>query len=191
MIENTSDRDPLLHLAGSFGDSDRYITEMESAGQRQLVNSTMLPTEVTHGDLAEWGFVLGPVDPADSMFREVTLPEGWKKIGSDHAMWSYIHDGLGRERVSIFYKAAWYDRSAHCAVVTPHGYAYKLLYSDEQMVLDDTWATREAMTTAFQKLREHEVEYLPYAHSEERKKDRHARIAKCDRFLAALAEVTS
>ncbi len=41
------------------------------------------------------------------------LPAGWKKISTDHAMWSNLVDDKGRKRASIFYKAAFYDRSAH------------------------------------------------------------------------------
>jgi len=58
-IENTAERDPLLHLMGALGDSDSYITGMEAAGQSQLVNSTMLPTKMNSGsddDLRALGF---------------------------------------------------------------------------------------------------------------------------------------
>jgi hypothetical protein len=121
MIENTSDRDPFIHVLGAMSDgSDGYITGMESAGQRQFVASTQIPTRMLHGTtdekLTEMGFGLGPVVPGDPLFREATLPEGWEKRGSDHAMWSYIHDETGKKRVAIFYKAAFYDRKAHLSI---------------------------------------------------------------------------
>lgn len=62
--------------------------------------------------LKSWGFKLGKTDPNDKMFRTVTLPAGWKRRGSSHSMWSYIDDDKGRERISIFYKAAFYDRES-------------------------------------------------------------------------------
>lgn len=114
--ENTANRDPFVHLAGSMGGTgvSGYIEDMESAGQRQVVNSDRLPTQ-THGTdeaFLDLGFSLGDPDPADPMFRPATLPEGWKREGGDHAMWSYIVDERGIRRVAIFYKAAFYDRRA-------------------------------------------------------------------------------
>lgn len=89
------------------------VGAMEAAGQRELVRSTKLPTEGSGNPIfAEMGFVFGAVDPADPLFREATLPSGWQKVGSDHAMYSYIVDTRGIRRVSVFYKAAFYDRRA-------------------------------------------------------------------------------
>ena len=122
--ENTSDRDPLDHFVGMLGGSDRYITDMEADGQRQLVASTTLPAKSNHSTDEEYvalGFTFGPVVPSDPMFREATLPEGWKREGSEHAMWSYIVDERGVRRVSIFYKAAFYDRDAFMGIINVGG----------------------------------------------------------------------
>lgn len=120
MIENTSQRDSMLHLLGAMSDGpSRYIEDMEADGQRQIVNSDRLPTQINRGGVADFealGFVFGDADRSDPMFREATLPAGWKREGSDHSMWSYIIDEQGRRRVSIFYKAAFYDRSAHIGI---------------------------------------------------------------------------
>jgi hypothetical protein len=114
-IEDTGQRDPLLHMLGAMSDgTGDYITGMEATGQRQLVNSDRLPTKGSDDPvLLELGFTFGEPDPGDPMFRPATLPPGWKRKGSEHAMWSYIEDERGIERVAIFYKAAYYDRSAH------------------------------------------------------------------------------
>ncbi len=113
MIENTPRRDPLLHFAMSMDSPDRYITDMEADGQRQLVNSDLLPTDVrNHPAFEALGFVFGDVVADDPLFRHATLPAGWKREGSDHAMWSYLVDETGSRRVAIFYKAAFYDRRA-------------------------------------------------------------------------------
>lgn len=116
--ENTSKRPNEVHLLGAMSDgASGYIEGMEADGQRQLVNSTVLPREILHGPEEEFtalGFTFG--EPTDDLFREATLPEGWSRKGSDHAMWSYIVDERGVERVAIFYKAAFYDRRAHMSL---------------------------------------------------------------------------
>lgn len=140
-IENTKDRDPMLHLLGMLGGgSDSYITGMESDGQRQLVASSTLPTKAPWDDLIALGFTRGDPVSGDPIFTDATLPEGWSKEGSDHAMWSYIVDERGIKRVGVFYKAAFYDRSAH-ANLENVGYslASSLMYGDEPVALPTEW----------------------------------------------------
>lgn len=157
-IENTSGRDPLLHLAGLLDGSDRYITEMESAGQSQLVASTQIPTRGSDG-LAALGFEVGEINPSDPMFRDATLPAGWSKQGSDHDMWSYIVDEHGRQRVSVFYKAAFYDRSAFCRVNSVENYLHEVSRG-APLILDGEWATREAVAEALLDLIQREDESI-------------------------------
>ena len=79
-----------------------------------LVNSELLPLDTRRVDRAvfeKMGIVFG--EPVDDLFVRATLPEGWKKKPTDHSMWSKVVDERGRERISVFYKAAFYDRSAH------------------------------------------------------------------------------
>ncbi len=47
------------------------------------------------------------------IFVAVEFPPGWSKRPTDHDMWTELIDDKGRVRGSIFYKAAFYDRSAH------------------------------------------------------------------------------
>lgn len=133
----------------SAGKNPSLAIEMQEArGQAALVNSTLLPVTGTQNvdrwaefdidapDNPKWaalGFVLGPIitDDLDKrgkpIFREATLPPGWAREASDHNMWSYISDERGRRRVSIFYKAAFYDRSAHANIDKlegPNGHVY-------------------------------------------------------------------
>ncbi|MGW4128018.1 hypothetical protein [Amycolatopsis japonica] len=190
-IEDTSARDPLLHYLGASGDVGRYVEEMESAGQRQLVNSDRLPSDIddrSRAGMLELGFVLGDPDPADPLFMPVTLPEGWSRQGSDHAMGSYIVDQNGRKRVSIFYKAAFYDRSAHAHLISVESAANELLWGDDKTLVVDEWTTVEAWTAAFTKIRDRELteaeerdSYYPKGAAESRK-----RAAQCDEFLAQL-----
>jgi hypothetical protein len=120
--ENTADRDPIVHLVGAMSEgSEGYILGMEAAGQRQVVASDVMPLDNRDRDaMVALGFTFG--EPVDDLFQSATLPEGWSRQGSDHAMWSHIVDERGIERVGIFYKAAFYDRSAH-ASLTNVGYS--------------------------------------------------------------------
>lgn len=149
-VEDTSARDPYVHLLGAMSDgSSKYITDMEAAGQRQLVQSQDLPTRM--GAQAEYealGFTFGDPHPSDPMFRPATLPAGWKREGSDHAMWSYIVDELGRRRVAIFYKAAFYDRDAFMSLNTVFGYVSEVGYTFGTPILDDVWCTPAAVVEA-------------------------------------------
>lgn len=159
MIENTSRRHPTLHLLGADG-SSRYIEQMEAAGQRQLVNSDRLPTKLNNNerpDFEAFGFTLGEPDSDDPLFRPAALPDGWRREGSDHAMWSYIVDQYGRRRVAIFYKAAWYDRDAFMSLYTHYRYVREVLWNGGTPVLDDEWLTREAALAALEKIRDGEL----------------------------------
>ena len=154
--------DPYLALASGLatGSATEFVTAQEKAGQRQLVSSASLPTD-THRTDAEFealGFVFGDPDPSDPMFRPTTLPAGWSKRGSDHDMWSYVVDEHGRDRVSVFYKAAWYDRAAHMYLNTVYGYLRSCVYENKPIVTDESWATpaavREAALGAVESARE-------------------------------------
>lgn len=144
--------DPLLLLASGLatGNANEFIGGQERAGQRQLLTSQLLPTD-THRTDAEFeavGFVFGEEAEGDPLFRHTTLPAGWSKRGSDHDMWSYVVDELGRDRVSVFYKAAFYDRHAHMSLNTVDGYLRSCVYDDKSIVADGDWATPAALRQA-------------------------------------------
>lgn len=99
------------------------IEQQEKQGQIEQSFLETLPLDGTikprHGqDMRPlWeslGFVFGK--PADDLFVNVKFPEGWQKKPADHSMWTYIVDEKGRKRGGVFYKAAFYDRSAHCSL---------------------------------------------------------------------------
>jgi len=123
---NTANDDPLLHLAGAMGAQQRtgkasdMILEQESQGQQELVNSEVLPTKIQTDDgqkiLEEAGVKFLGVVEGDEVFQRVELPEGWEKKATEHSMWSDLVDKKGRVRASIFYKAAFYDRSSHMSL---------------------------------------------------------------------------
>lgn len=151
----------LLMLAESMGSRGPggAIEAQEAAGQREIVHSDVIPTDAPPADQLEaLGFKLGPVVEGDDMFRRATLPDGWTREGSEHAMWSYLLDGLGRKRASIFYKAAFYDRSAHMSITTVSGYVSSQAYDKQPIVFDDTWATKEVVLAAIDELRGYDAE---------------------------------
>ena len=125
----------------------RGIEAQEAQGQRELVNSQVLPTEIIHSsqaDMEELGFIFGEKVAGDEIFRHVELPEGWSKKGSDHSMWSYVVDERGIDRVGIFYKAAFYDRSAHMQVIrVGRNLASNMIYSDAEIEIPEGLTVEE------------------------------------------------
>jgi hypothetical protein len=95
------------------------IEAQEARGQAALCReSARLPKRASSyepeipRDLYErMGIVFG--EDVDDLFVSVTLPAGWKVEPTGHSMWNHLVDERGRERASIFYKAAFYDRAAH------------------------------------------------------------------------------
>lgn len=116
-VTNTTSQDPMVHLGGLVAEgNDGYITGQERRGQTELVHSELMPTEAPWADLVALGFVRGEVKEGDEIFTHATLPEGWSRKATDHSMWSTVVDERGIERVAIFYKAAFYDRSTHASI---------------------------------------------------------------------------
>lgn len=115
-IEDTTKRPPLHQMVANMelDEDTRGCTADERHGQQQLLQSTTLPTKCYSKDekFVALGFTLGEPLASDPLFREATLPTGWHREGSEHALWSYIVDERGIKRVAIFYKAAPWDRDA-------------------------------------------------------------------------------
>lgn len=65
----------------------------------------------------------------DDLFYDVELPEGWKIKATNHSMWSKLLDEKGRERASIFYKGAFYDRDAFISFLKR--YTIKIVDEDD------------------------------------------------------------
>lgn len=110
--------DPLLALAMGL---PGMIDHQGRVGQRELVESEQLPCRGLLGqDWARWEAFgvrildadAGTTSASDPLFCRVQLPPGWARRATGHPMWSDLIDGLGRVRGRVFYKAAFYDRSA-------------------------------------------------------------------------------
>jgi hypothetical protein len=151
-----------------------------------LVNSTDLPVKMNSGtdaDLIALGFTLGEPHASDPMFRPATLPAGWSKKGTDHSMWSQVVDEHGRKRLSIFYKAAFYDRDAFINVQTVRGYAYDVL-DGQTPVFDDEWCTSDALRAEVTVIRDDYAERL--AKWGDNENYMAGQIAAADRILSQL-----
>lgn len=103
------------------------IEAQEKGGQIEQSFLETLPIKGTssEADRKVWEdlgfkFKLNPIaaqnQGRDEIFVECEFPKGWRKKVTDHAMWSKLVDDKGRERAAIFYKAAFYDRSAHISL---------------------------------------------------------------------------
>ncbi|MFE9296575.1 hypothetical protein [Streptomyces niveus] len=151
MIENTdSHASRMAMLAGALTgrSTDDLIREQEKAGQEQFLASDHLPTEMDRPAFEALGFTFAQPAAADPLFAPATMPAGWTRQGSDHDMWSYLLDEHGRRRASIFYKAAFYSRSASMNLIGVGGYVREQALKGQPIITDDTWATPAALTEA-------------------------------------------
>lgn len=173
MIENTSNQYGPFDLP-ILGGSASAIERMEADGQRQLLESCDLPTKGSDDpEFLRLGFTFGEPHKADP---------------------------LGRERVGVFYKAAFYDRRADMRLATVSSYVSSLLYYGGTPVLDGEWATVEAVIDAARGEIARERESLelwqrPDVAARQDKKYLDDRIAECRASIAKaealIAQVTS
>jgi hypothetical protein len=130
------------------------IERQEAQGQADLTSRFReLPTDgmSRYKDaLIRLGFTIGEPNQADPIFTAVTAPKGWQLKPTDHSMHSDILDAASRRRGGVFYKAAFYDRSAHFSLSTRYcvdmEFAKREHPSDLRMVIRDR-ATGEAIET--------------------------------------------
>lgn len=97
------------------------IEAQEKAGQKSFAADETLPIEgsqdaVTRSRLESLGFVFDNRPVGNELFIKVKFPAGWKKVPTDHSMWTDLVDDRGRKRGGLFYKAAFYDRHAHLSL---------------------------------------------------------------------------
>lgn len=130
---------PMLTRLSSNGQNDG-IEDQESRGQQQFINSSSLPTKgLVKEDLEKIGFTVIGVFKDDPLFTEVVFPKGWTKQVFNRLA-SRVLDERGIERISCFYKAAFYDRRASMGVyrrfdVYMYGHSY--LNNDDHLTWED------------------------------------------------------
>ena len=107
----------LLTLARAMSGEANVLENMEKEGQDLDVRKTMLAKDM-YPSKEVWeqvGFTFTDI-PGDDVLCKATLPEGWSIKATDHSMWNEIIDAKGHVRGTMFYKAAFYDRSAHMSL---------------------------------------------------------------------------
>jgi hypothetical protein len=167
MIEDTTKRAPMLHLLGALSDGPSgYIEGMEAGGGRQLAASDLLPTDLSPADEGAWtalGFTLGDTVDGDPLFRHATLPEGWTRRSHQDPRGSDILDTRGIPRVSIFYKAAFYDRRASASIVNVGSVvANTAIYDDGDYMIPWDLLTADETATVVRVLDEYLADVADY-----------------------------
>src|ERR1700755_338836 len=85
-------------LSGGRAGAERAIDRQQSDGQRRLAESTQLPTKGLIGERDKWKALgvkildAGESSARDPMFCRVELPDGWRKVATDHYLWSDLLD---------------------------------------------------------------------------------------------------
>lgn len=155
MTENLKE-DPLANaFEAMLVGPDAFVTGQEARGQAKLITSDQLPTEGDWDALEELGFVKGEVVEDDPLFRHASLPEGWEKRRTGHSLWTDIVDERGVKRVSVGYKAAFYDRWAQINVTdVGRDQSGEIIYGEDPVALPDVWGvlTDEEKRNARQRL---------------------------------------
>lgn len=144
-VENTSQRDPMLHLLGAMDEGPSgYIENMEAAGGQQFTaDAELMPARSPWRELVALGFA-EPEPTDDELFVRTRLPKGWTKRALDDPRGGEVLDERGLPRVGTFVKNAWYDRKADCHLFAAGDHlATKHIYGDEAPARPAQW---EVMT---------------------------------------------
>lgn len=121
-MSNRDELDRLMMLIRAMSGETNVIEHMEAEGQQRAIRNIMMAKEM-RPSREEWeqlGFVFTDI-PGDDVLCSAVLPEGWSIKATDHSMWNEIIDENGMKRGSMFYKAAFYDRSAHMSLERRYG----------------------------------------------------------------------
>jgi hypothetical protein len=130
-------REPtVLESLELFCQGPSAIDAQEKRGQKSLAQNEQLPIDGSESEAAKaspisWG------KKVDGLFREATLPSGWKKSPTSHAMWTDLLDSRGCPRASIFWKAAFYDQNAAFYLLCR--YRVEAEYQDGKVVAFCVW----------------------------------------------------
>ena len=165
-----------------------FIEAQEAWGQRELVESQDLPVDTgdTDQEFLDLGFTFGKPHSHDPLFRPATLPKGWRKEASDHSMGSYLVDDKGRQRVHVFYKAAFYDRCANMYLLAPTTRLMRAIWGDDEPagVELDELLTAEVACAYLDRERVEAVESLAlYADGSDGQRRSATRLARIDKLI--------
>lgn len=93
------------------------IEKSEKAGQKDFLAHDSLPiaTAAEWKILESWGVKKG--EPLNELFCAAKLPIGWSKVGGKDPRGSTLCDDRGLVRATIFYKAAYYEKTANLCIL--------------------------------------------------------------------------
>lgn len=97
------------------------IEKQEKEGKMQQATKQTLPKKLGSHEEAFRALGFVATGSSDDLFNLATFPVGWKKVPTDHSLWTDLVDDMGRRRGTIFYKAAFYDRDASAYLVHRFG----------------------------------------------------------------------
>lgn len=102
-----------VSLLGLAIGSDAILMQ-GSHGASAIRGTQQVPVENPgQSKLSTFGIQLLERDPTDRLFMNALFPIGWKRVATGHSMWTYLVPPWSAGPVFvIFYKAAFYDRSA-------------------------------------------------------------------------------
>ena len=126
--------------AAQIAGASAAIEHVERQGQLDFVlDDDFMPVNGDWNALEAFGFA-GPEPTDDALFARTALPAGWTKAAEEHEMGSVVLDERGVPRVSVFYKAAFYDRTASFTVLDVAGHlATKAVYGTGEPGLPELW----------------------------------------------------
>lgn len=105
---NISGKSPMQNLAIEEG-AQREVAESETW---LLARKQNMQRDDSKAALEALGFTILGI--ADDLFFKVQPPAGWTK--ETEGYWTTVKDAEGHERISQFFKGAWYDREAFLSI---------------------------------------------------------------------------
>ena len=106
VVRNISGRSPKANITIEEGAQKRVATS--EVWQLAKQAGWLSRNETSRRALEEMGFTI--LDDKDDLFFKVQPPAGWTKATEGY--WTYICDADRKERLTQFYKGAWYDSDA-------------------------------------------------------------------------------
>lgn len=112
-----------LICEGAVENPSLAIEIQERIGQQRLVEYNLLPKTVSLFEIQDRAANIAytkkcydamgikTIFEHDDLFYNAFLPLGWRIESTSHHMWSNVLDDRNRKRMSIFYKASFYDRN--------------------------------------------------------------------------------
>lgn len=89
------------------------IEAQERMGQKDVCRKTMIPKEMIPNRRAYEDMGIHIRNDANDIFFSADYPKDWTIKPTNNPYYSLIIDNTGKERAQIFYKAAFYDKSAY------------------------------------------------------------------------------